>query len=211
MAVAATAVAVTVIGTPAAACDYAPALTVESVAAAGPGGDVPFFGREVPVLGVQEHTVLARAPAFVPFTSQRSVYARVRTWGQPDGDRDDMAPGPAGVSPYFAGIGDSCGGYETPPRGAAVLNALVDDGIEVNRYTIGPEEYVFHFPDGPSEAQRAALDDAFGPATLYEVGASDRIAAVARVWWPHALTVALVLIPAMAVLLLAWWRRRTVG
>lgn len=37
------------------ACDYAPALSVDEVLAAGPGGTVPFFGRQVTLVGVVEH------------------------------------------------------------------------------------------------------------------------------------------------------------
>ena len=189
LAVVATAVLLLVVGVsgPAQACDWAPALAVEDVAAAGPGGLVPFFGREVPVVGVVEYTVAAHAPALVPVTSQRSGFLRVRSWGRAQSDFDHLPPAQAGRAPYIGGIFSSCGGLRTPPADATILVALVEDGPEIDRRTIGPEAFVYHFAEGIGEDTRDDLEAAFGPATVYDHGLGERLGVTASVWTPHLL------------------------
>lgn len=171
------------------ACDYAPALSVDEVLAAGPGGTVPFFGRQVTLVGVVEHRVAATSPALIPITSARVGTTRVRSWGQPDSDMDHIPVEPPGEMPYFGGMGSSCGPVPTPPHGASILKALVLDGNETDRTSIGPESYTFHFPGGLTDETRHRLDETFGPAEVYDLGLVTQIRVAAGVWLPHAFAV----------------------
>lgn len=175
------------------ACDYAPALSIDEVVAAGPGGTVPFFGRQVTLVGVVEHQVAATSPALIPITSARVATTRVRSWGHPDSDMDHIPVEPPGQMPYFGGVGSSCGPFRAPPQGASILTALVLDGDETDRTSIGPESYTFHFAGGLTDATRDRLDGTFGPAEVYDVGLIARVRVAAGVWLPHTLTVLAVL------------------
>lgn len=177
-----------VCGKPAGACSYAPTLSIAQVADAGPGGTVPFFGRPVPVVGVIEYQVVSRSPALIPVSSSRAGAVKVRSWGQNASDGSDPVT-QAGRSPYLGGMGDSCGPVRVPPKNAAVLKALVEDGDEIDTKTIGPEAFAYHFPAGLSADQRTRLDAAFGPSTIHETSALTRARIVAMTWAPHLFTI----------------------
>jgi hypothetical protein len=174
-------------GGPAFACDYAPALTVDEVLAAGPGGSVPFFGRQATLVGVVEHQVTATSPTLIPVTSARVSTTRIRSWGQAESDMDHIPVEPRGQVPYLGGLGDSCGPFRAPPEGASIVTALVSDGEEIDRASIGPESYVFHFAEGLTDDTRNRLDESFGAGEVYETGLATRIRAAAVVWWPHVI------------------------
>lgn len=174
---------------PALACDYAPALTIDEVVAAGPGGTVPFFGRQATLVGVVEHQVTATSPALIPVTSARVGTTRVRSWGHAESDMDHLPVTPPGQMPYIGGIGDSCGGFRAPPRGASIVKALVSDGNEIDRRTIGPESFTYHFAEGLTDETRDRLEDSFGGAEIYEFGLPARLRIAAGVWLPHILAV----------------------
>lgn len=184
---------------PAAACSYESALSLDEVVAAGPQGTVPVSRRELPIMGIQEHTVTAWAPALVPVTSQRSTYALVRTWVHPESYLDRYPADPAGQVPYLGGLGDSCGPYHSPRAGTTILLALVENGDEVYRRTVGPEEFAFDFPGGITDDMRADLDSAFGPATAHPISMWDRVGGYSMLWWPHAV---------VASVAVAWLLRR---
>ena len=116
----------------------------------------------------------------------------VRSWGDaPSGDGPVV---PSGLVPYLGGYGSSCGAFERTPRGASIVMAVtVVDGMD-RLATIGPEPYVFEFPDGLTDAMRHDLDGAFGPAWAYEPTSTERLRDTLAVWAPHLLVVGAVLV-----------------
>lgn len=178
-------VAVLIGAAPAYACDYRPVMTVNEVVDAVQRGPSA-------ILGVAEHAVVARAPALAPFTSQRSSFVKTRTWGDAEPTDNEVPVVHQPRSPYFGSLGNSCGAPTTPPSGSTVLVSYMREGQKVGEHTVGPEPFVFHFRDGLTTEMRAGLDAAFGPATAHGIGLADRAIAIARVWWPHTLLTALI-------------------
>ena len=131
--------------------------------------------------------MVATSPALIPITSARVATIRIRSWGQSESDMDHLPPSPAGHAPYLGGFADSCGRFRPTPQGASVVKALVVDGDEIDRRTIGPESFVFHFADGLSDQTRERLDDRFGSSQVYDIGPATRLRVAAAVWWPQTL------------------------
>jgi len=90
-------------------CDYSATLSVDEVAAAGPGGDVDVDGQTVMIVGVAEYEVTASSWALIPVTSARARGAMVRSWG--DAPAGDGPVVPSGLVPYLGGYGSSCGAF----------------------------------------------------------------------------------------------------
>lgn len=185
---------------PAAACDYVPALSVDEVAGAGPGGELERVLLQNRTLrGVVEHEVVARAPALVPLTSGGARAVVVRLWGEGSEEIADLPVVSEVRVPYLGDGGMSCDFPGTALAGAGVLSAVVDDEVRVWREPIGPEDLVHHFADGVPDEARARLDEAFGAPVVHEVTTLTRTRAHVAVWWPHALAVAMVAVVVVVV------------
>lgn len=181
---------VVLVPSPAMACDPAPGLPLDEVAEAGPHRLVPHEGIEVRVRGIVEHRVAWRAPALIPFTSQRASYLPVRSWGQHPAELP-APPGQRASIPYVGGLGSSCGPIEMPAPGSSVLRPLLDRDDVVGQYVSRAGHPFQQTHDGGlGDEDVAALTVAFGDPVVYEPGVERRLSAFLSAWGPHVIVFA---------------------
>ena len=133
--------------------------------------------------GLYELTVVARAPNLL-VRGERSATVVTRSWGPAPDHTGVVVQGDSwgvmGGSSCGPGVGDGeyfyQAAYGASPERPSTLNFQVLEVADGSRV---------------SDAEADALAQAFGPVTVYEISAAERLEAYARLWWAPVLVVGL--------------------